>query len=225
MNRRNQQMPHWVAFIFLLLGAYIILLSLGVLPYIPSKRKRGVFHSPQHWQITSIGVAFFCADIAIAFGNRRHWLLTLNGIVLLTNRIRSPRVLGFAFFGESKSPGSGFRLCCDVIGIGRRVVWLGTHSPRNVNNSKSQVARWVNSFIVCPTSALTPSPMLGLTKRAQPTGCMICYTSLSTISTSPIQFRFRRARRASSFSPSNDAAARFINNGSTPSNALTLTTA
>lgn len=32
MSRRNQQMPRWVALIFAFLGAYIILLSLGVYP-------------------------------------------------------------------------------------------------------------------------------------------------------------------------------------------------
>lgn len=75
--------PRWFPVIFLLLGAYIVLISLGVLPYSPSIRRRAVFDNPQHWQITSLGVAFFCAGLSMLVAQRGRWLPVFVGTVFL----------------------------------------------------------------------------------------------------------------------------------------------
>src|SRR5262245_47854872 len=77
--------PLWFALLFLIFGAYIIVVSLGLLPYtyMPSLRRRALFDSPQHWQVTSFGIAFFCAGASIILANRGRWLPALAGTVLL----------------------------------------------------------------------------------------------------------------------------------------------
>lgn len=78
----SRRPPILFALIFLLFGAYIVLLSFGVLSYTP-RAKRGIFQDPQHWQITSIGVAFFCAGIGIALQDSRRAIVQLNSLVLI----------------------------------------------------------------------------------------------------------------------------------------------
>lgn len=108
-------MPRWVALIFVFLGAYIILLSLGVLPYTPPTRGTAIFAGPEHWQISSIGVAFCCAGIAIAFGKQQHWLLILNGMILLP-AFAAPVFWGLLFSGRVSLPLQVFG--CVVMGLG-----------------------------------------------------------------------------------------------------------
>ena len=79
----RKAVPRWFPVIFLLLGAYIVLISLDVLPYSPSTRKRAVFDNPQHWQITSLGVAFFCAGLSMLVAQRGRWLPVFVGTVFL----------------------------------------------------------------------------------------------------------------------------------------------
>lgn len=78
----EKKVPLWFSLSFALIGAYIVLLSLGVFPDSPLK-KQALFDTPRHWQVTSFGLAFFCAGISVAFAERRHWLLVVNGAVLL----------------------------------------------------------------------------------------------------------------------------------------------
>jgi hypothetical protein len=74
----QKEMPRWASIIFLIMGAYIVAISLGVLPYGPPiRRGRAIFDDPLHWQITSIGVAFFGAGILVAFSKSKHWIATI----------------------------------------------------------------------------------------------------------------------------------------------------
>jgi hypothetical protein len=74
----QKEMPRWAAIIFLIIGAYIVAISLGVLPYgTPLRRGRAIFDDPQHWQVTSFGSAFFCAGLVVAFAKSKHWFVTL----------------------------------------------------------------------------------------------------------------------------------------------------
>ena len=79
----ERKVPRWLPLLFVLIGVYVVLLSLGVIPDLPGSKKQGLFATPHHWQITSFGLAFLCAGISAAFPNRRHWLLFLNHTVLL----------------------------------------------------------------------------------------------------------------------------------------------
>lgn len=95
----RKAMPRWFPVIFLLLGAYIVLISLGVLPYSPSTRKRAVFDNPQHWQITGMGIAFFCAGLSLLVAQRGgRWLSVLIGTVFLASFL-SPMVWFVHFSG------------------------------------------------------------------------------------------------------------------------------
>lgn len=73
----------WLALVFLMTGLYIVLISLGVLPYTPRSKHGAVFDGPQHWQVTSIGLAFFCAGGTIILDKRNRWLNALLGMLLL----------------------------------------------------------------------------------------------------------------------------------------------
>lgn len=79
----ERKVPRWFPPLFVVIGVYVVLLSLDVIPDLPLSKKQGLFATPHHWQITSFGLAFLCAGISAAFPNRRHWLLVLNLAVLL----------------------------------------------------------------------------------------------------------------------------------------------
>ncbi|WP_050415841.1 hypothetical protein [Azoarcus sp. CIB] len=79
----ERKVPRWLPLFFVVIGVYVVLLSLGVIPDLPHSKKQGLFATPHHWQITSFGVAFLCAGVSAAFPDRRHWLLFLNHTVLL----------------------------------------------------------------------------------------------------------------------------------------------
>lgn len=84
---RPKEMPRWASFFFLIIGAYIVAISLGLLPYTSRSKGRAIFDDPQHWQVTSFGIAFFCAGIAIAFSKSRHWLLSIVGVILVASLV------------------------------------------------------------------------------------------------------------------------------------------
>ncbi len=81
----EKHLPRWVLWAFLLLGGYIVLLSLDVLPYMSRTSKRGLFETPHHWQITSLGVAFACAGLSMLVLKRGRLLRVLVGAVFLTS--------------------------------------------------------------------------------------------------------------------------------------------
>lgn len=70
-----------------MIGAYIIAISLGVLPYGTPLRSssRAIFDDPQRWQITCFGIAFFCAGIVSAFSKSKHWLVSMVRITLVAS--------------------------------------------------------------------------------------------------------------------------------------------
>jgi hypothetical protein len=72
----SREIPKWALYAFLLIGAYIILISLDIIHYVPSTRKRAIFSSPHNWQITSIGIAFFFLGLAFLF-EKAHLLIRL----------------------------------------------------------------------------------------------------------------------------------------------------
>lgn len=99
----QKEMPRWVSIIFLIMGAYIVAISLGALPYGPPlRRSRAIFDDPQHWQITSFGIAFICAGIVIAFRDTRSWLLNINLIVLVPSLIAP--IISLVYFHSSSLP-------------------------------------------------------------------------------------------------------------------------
>jgi len=59
--------PRWACVAFFAVGLYVLLISLDVLPYAPPTRKRGIFDSPHHWQISALGIAFMGAGMHLAF--------------------------------------------------------------------------------------------------------------------------------------------------------------
>ncbi len=99
----SRVIPRWFPLPFLILGAYIVLLSLGLLPYAPSHKRPAVFDSPQHWQITSIGIGFFCAGISLAIANRGRWLPAVVGTVVMVALV-TPMVWFFYFSGVVELP-------------------------------------------------------------------------------------------------------------------------
>ena len=105
---RQKEMPRWASILFLILGAYVVAISLGVLPYGPPFRsgRRAIFDDPQHWQITSFGVAFICAGIVIAFRDTRNWLLNINLIVLVPSLIAP--IISIVYFHSNDLIGQVF---------------------------------------------------------------------------------------------------------------------
>lgn len=65
------------------MGAFILLLSLGVIPWspTPSRRQRAIFADPYHWQIGVVGLAFFSAGVAMALDQRRPRLARTASII------------------------------------------------------------------------------------------------------------------------------------------------
>lgn len=76
---RQKEMPRWASVLFLMIGAYIVAISLGVLPEGTPLRnaRRAIFDNAQHWQVTSLGFAFFSGGIVVAFSKSKHWLLAM----------------------------------------------------------------------------------------------------------------------------------------------------
>jgi len=75
--------PRWFPLPFLAFGAYLVLISLDLLPYTPAPSKRALFDHPRHWQITGLGLAFFCAGLSLLLARRGRWLSVLVGAVFL----------------------------------------------------------------------------------------------------------------------------------------------
>lgn len=68
-----------------------MLASFGILPAAPVSRRRAVFDSPDHWQITALGLAFLLAGVSVAVPERRYrlraWLGRLGGCSLLVGLV------------------------------------------------------------------------------------------------------------------------------------------
>jgi hypothetical protein len=79
----NREIPKWALYAFLSVGAYIILLSLDIIHYTPSGRRRGIFTTPHHWQVTSFGVAFFCVGLSFLLEKTHIIIRLLIGSTLL----------------------------------------------------------------------------------------------------------------------------------------------
>jgi hypothetical protein len=74
--RIHRVAPRWACLAFFVIGLYVLLISLDVLPYAPPTRKRGIFDSPHHWQIGALGIAFMGAGMHLAFPRApRGWRL------------------------------------------------------------------------------------------------------------------------------------------------------
>lgn len=83
--RSRRVAPRWVCFLLIAVGAYIVLLSLGVIPYVPSGRRRALFPTPHHWQVTSFGIAFIASGVAVAFPRSRHpWRLLIAAVTAVS---------------------------------------------------------------------------------------------------------------------------------------------
>jgi len=95
--------PRWFPYPFMLIGAYIVLISMGLLPYVSASRKRGIFDSPEHWQITSIGLAFFCAGASLLMARAPRWLALLLGAITLPSFL-APMVWLIYFSGRLTWP-------------------------------------------------------------------------------------------------------------------------
>jgi hypothetical protein len=80
-----KELPKWIAFLFICIGAYIVLISLDIIPYNVdyARSKRAVFKDPHHWQITCIGAAFLFTGFQIFMGNQNKRLSFMNGLVIL----------------------------------------------------------------------------------------------------------------------------------------------
>lgn len=65
--RSRRVAPRWACFAFIAMGIYIVLLSMGVIPHVPSGRRRALLLSPHHWQVTAIGISFIASGAAMAF--------------------------------------------------------------------------------------------------------------------------------------------------------------
>jgi hypothetical protein len=74
-------MPSWFPYVFLAMGTFIILISLGVIS-LPPSRRRALLDGPRHWQVTCFGIAFFCAGLSFLI---QKWkaLAVANSVVLL----------------------------------------------------------------------------------------------------------------------------------------------
>lgn len=68
----------------LAVGLFYIAASLGIIPDDGRPpRRTPIFDHPRHWQITAIGIAFFCAGLGNLIPPRMKLLLSLNGLLCL----------------------------------------------------------------------------------------------------------------------------------------------
>ncbi|HEY9104196.1 hypothetical protein [Chitinimonas sp.] len=132
----NRPPPRWLCLVFFLVGGYIILLALGVIPYYPRPGRRSIFADPQHWQVLSTGVCFVCGGIAIAFRGSRSFLLHINGAVMLVTLL-APIV--WVFFFSENGFGNGWSLGLFVVMalIGGLSTWLRTRQGRSTGTEQS----------------------------------------------------------------------------------------
>ena len=114
----NREIPKWALYAFLLIGAYIILISLDIIHYTPSGRKRAIFETPHHWQITSIGIAFFFIGLSFLL-EKSHLAIRL--FVGLTILISFCTPMAWVLFYSGKVDllmqiFGGFCLACGLLG-------------------------------------------------------------------------------------------------------------
>jgi hypothetical protein len=80
MRRRTP--PRWTALAFLLLGGYVLLLSLGIVEAHPRPgARRGLLPSPQHGAVTLFGLALISMALNIGFPMAPKRWLKLNGVL------------------------------------------------------------------------------------------------------------------------------------------------
>lgn len=106
---RNQLDARWAALTFVVIGAFIVLLSLDVIPYDPNlvRRRSTIFQDPHHWQITSFGLAFLFLGLQVFMNGRKGVLPFLCALIMLPSFI-APLVWFFYFSG--------------VVGLGMQIV-------------------------------------------------------------------------------------------------------
>jgi len=72
--------PRWAALAFLLVGGYVLLLSLGIVEFHPRPgARRALLASPQHGSVTLFGLALISFALNIAFPMAPKRWLKLNG--------------------------------------------------------------------------------------------------------------------------------------------------
>jgi hypothetical protein len=77
---RRRTFPRWAALLFIGLGTYILLLSLGIIEAHPRPgARRGLLASPQHGAVSLFAVALICIGFNIAFPMAPKRWLRLNG--------------------------------------------------------------------------------------------------------------------------------------------------
>lgn len=77
---RRRRPPRWAALAFLLIGTYVLLLSLGIVEAHPRPgARRGLLPSPQHGALTLFGLALISVALNIAFPMAPKRWLKLNG--------------------------------------------------------------------------------------------------------------------------------------------------
>lgn len=66
------------------MGAFIVLLYLGVIPWQPRARCRAVFCDPYHWQVLCFGLVFLLAGLSFLIPARLRVLRVLSSVMLIT---------------------------------------------------------------------------------------------------------------------------------------------
>lgn len=79
---RYRTPPRWAALAFLLVGVYVLLLSLGVIEAHPRPgARRGLIASPQHGAVTLFGLALICFAVTIGFPMApKRWLKRIGAL-------------------------------------------------------------------------------------------------------------------------------------------------
>jgi hypothetical protein len=82
---RRRTFPRWAALLFIGLGAYILLLSLGIIEAHPGPgARRGLLPSPRDWAVGVFGLALVGIGLGIAFPMApRRWLRLSRAIAAL----------------------------------------------------------------------------------------------------------------------------------------------
>lgn len=74
----------------------IVLLYFRIIPWTAPKRCRAVFCDPYHWQILVIGIAFFCAGLALIIPASWRKVTSINAVILVVCFVAG--VIGSLFF-------------------------------------------------------------------------------------------------------------------------------